>query len=119
MSDPLAIANAYIRLWNESDPQARRRLFAEHWTADASYVDPLAQAKGAEELSALIGGVQERFPQFRFSLLGQPDAHGENLRFSWGLGPDGAEPPIKGTDFARLDGGRLGSVVGFLDQVPA
>jgi hypothetical protein len=41
------------------------------------------------------------------------------VRFSWGLGPHGAEPPIKGTDFVTLEGGRLHRVVGFLDQVPA
>jgi hypothetical protein len=36
-----------------------------------------------------------------------------------GLGPHGAEPPIKGTDFVTLEDRRLHRVVGFLDQVPA
>ena len=35
----------------------------------------------------------------RFHLLGQPNGYGEHVRFSWGLGPDGADSPIKGTDF--------------------
>src|SRR3954468_982862 len=35
----------------------------------------------------LIGAVHERFPNFRFSLLGEPDGFGTNVRFSWGLGP--------------------------------
>src|SRR3954464_15703040 len=43
----------------------------------------------------LIGAVHERFPNFRFSLLGEPDGFGTNVRFSW--------------DSAR----------NFLDQVPA
>ena len=44
---------------------------------------------------------------------------GDRLRFSWGLGPDGADSPIKGTDFAVLSGGKIRSITGFLDQVPA
>ena len=46
------------------------------------------------------------------------DAHGEHLRFSWTLGPSGAEDLIEGTDFAQVDGGKLRAVTGFLDKVP-
>jgi len=38
--------------------------------------------------------------------------------FSWGLGPEGVDSPIKGTDFAVLKDGRIRSITGFLDQVP-
>jgi hypothetical protein len=34
------------------------------------------------------------------------------------LGPDGADSPIKGTDFAVLRDGQIHSITGFLDQVP-
>ena len=40
------------------------------------------------------------------------------MRLSWGLGPDGADAPIKGTDFGRVERGRLKSVTGFFDQLP-
>ena len=113
------IAHRYIALWNETDASRRLQLLADGWTADARYVDPLANAAGAEGISALIAAVQSRFPGFRFRLLGKPDAHGEHLRFSWTLGPEASEDLIQGTDFARLDGGRLSSVTGFLDKVPA
>jgi hypothetical protein len=29
------------------------------------------------------------------------------------------DSPIKGTDFAVIEGGRIRSIAGFLDQVPA
>ena len=67
----------------------------------------------------LVEGVQARFPGFRFTLLGPADGYDDNLRFSWGLGPEGGEALIKGTDFATLENGRLKTVYGFLDQVPA
>ena len=65
--------------------------------------------------------MQQRFPDFRFRLAGPVDAHHDQLRFSWELGPAGApEAPIAGSDVAVRDGaGRLVSVFGFLDRVPA
>lgn len=113
------VAQRYIALWNETDASRRLQLLAEGWTADASYVDPIGNAAGAESISALIAAVQARFPGFRFKLLGKPDAHGEHLRFSWTLGPEASQDLIQGTDFARLADGRLQSVTGFLDKVPA
>jgi hypothetical protein len=62
--------------------------------------------------------MQQRFPDFKFALIGTPNGYSDKLRFSWGLGPDGADSPIKGTDFAVLKDGRIRSVTGFLDQVP-
>ncbi|MDM0045477.1 nuclear transport factor 2 family protein [Variovorax dokdonensis] len=117
-ADAMDVANDYIALWNETDPQRRLALLAQSWTDDARYVDPLAQASGREGISTLIGAVQARFPGFRFRLLGQPDSHGEHLRFSWELGPQHAGDMIQGTDFAQLSDGRLRSVTGFLDKVP-
>lgn len=118
MTDAQTIADRYIELWNERDAARRADILAAAWSSDARYTDPLATAKGAAEISALIGGVQQRFPDFSFALIGKVDSFGDNLRFSWGLGPKGADAPIKGTDFASVRNGKLESVTGFLDQVP-
>ena len=123
MTDHVTIARRYIELWNERAAGRRRELLSENWTADASYVDPLMKGDGPDGIDALIAGVQQRFPDFSFTLIGEPNGYGDHvrfhLRFSWGLGPDGVDSPIKGTDFAVLSGGRIRSVTGFLDQVPA
>jgi len=116
--DPAGVAAQYIAVWNETDAARRLKLLETHWTEDARYVDPLAQGSGRSQISALVDGVQQRFPGFRFALKGQPDAHGEHMRFSWTLGPSGAADLIEGTDFAQLQDGRLRSVTGFLDKVP-
>ena len=118
MTDHATIARRYIDLWNERTPSRRREMLSEDWTADATYVDPLMHGAGHDGVDALIAGVQQKFPDFKFTLIGQPNAHGDHLRFSWGLGPDGADSPIKGTDFAVLKGGRIRTITGFLDQVP-
>src|SRR5262245_42156965 len=118
MTDAAKIARRYIELWNEKVPSRRREILSQDWTRDARYVDPLMSGDGADGVDALIAGVQQRFPEFSFKLIGEPDGFGDHLRFSWGLGPEGADSTIKGTDFAVLKDGRIQSITGFLDQVP-
>jgi hypothetical protein len=119
MSNAAQIAERYIAVWNEADPARRDALLAEHWSENATYVDPLMKGDGRSEISALIGGVHQRFPGFRFALDGRADGYGDHVRFAWTLGPESEPDMIKGTDFAIVEAGRLKSVTGFLDKVPA
>jgi hypothetical protein len=119
MTDVRQVAHRYIELWNERAPNRRREMLAANWTNDARYVDPLMSGDGHDGVDALISGVQQKFPGFKFILIGEPNGFGQHVRFSWGLGPEGADSPIKGTDFAVLSqDGRIKSITGFLDQVP-
>ena len=68
MTDATTIARRYIALWNERTPSRRREMLATHWTADARYVDPLMSGDGHDGVDALIAGVQQRFPDFKFAL---------------------------------------------------
>ncbi|MEJ8849146.1 nuclear transport factor 2 family protein [Variovorax rhizosphaerae] len=116
--DAAGIAQRYIALWNETDAAQRQRMLEAGWSEEARYVDPHMQARGHREISTLVSAVHQRFPGFRFALAGQADAHGDNLRFSWTLGPSGADDLIQGTDFVQVEAGKLRSVTGFLDKVP-
>jgi hypothetical protein len=114
------VIERYIASWNETDPQRRRKLVDELWAADASYIDPLVEAHGCDEIDATIAAVQAQFPGFTFTLVGPVDARHSQARFTWGLGPAGAEPVVVGFDVAvAAADGRLASVLGFLDKVPA
>jgi hypothetical protein len=119
MTDVKTIAARYIDLWNERTPARRREILSQNWARDARYVDPLMSGDGHDGVDALIAGVQQRFPDFKFKLIGEPNGYGDHVRFSWGLGPEGCEAPIKGTDFAVLSDNRIQRITGFLDQVPA
>ena len=113
------IVEKYLAAWNETDPAKRRSLVDSVWAEDGRYTDPLGDARGRAEIDGLIGAVQQQFPGFVFTLGGTVDAHHEQARFSWHLGPaDAAEPVVIGFDVAVLDGDRIGSVYGFLDKVP-
>jgi len=120
MSDFSKLAGQYIAAWNETDPAARRALIDEVWSADGRYIDPLAEVAGHDQIDAVIAAVQAQFPGMTFRLAGAVDAHHDQARFTWELGPAGTEPVIVGFDVAQRDAdGRLALVLGFLDKVPA
>jgi hypothetical protein len=113
------LAERYLACWNETDPAARRRLIESHWAADATYIDPVADARGHDALDATIAAVQAQFPGFVFTQLDDMDAHHQQARFGWGLGLPGEEPVVEGFDVVVLDTeGRIERVYGFLDKVP-
>ena len=68
----------------------------------------------------MIEGAREQFPGLPFTLHGIPDGHGPFVRFTWTLASTGGDAVAAGTDVVRLDAdGRIGEVIGFLDDVTA
>ena len=113
-------AERYLAAWNQTDPGARRAAVDALFAADARYTDPLVDAQGRDAIDATIAAVHQQFPGFVFTLAGPADAHHDQVRFTWHLGPEGTEPPITGFDVAVVDGdGRIRTVLGFLDRVPS
>ncbi len=114
------VIDRYLACWNETDPAARRKLIDEVRADDARYIDPLAEAHGRDEIDATIAAAQRQFPGFVFALAGPVYAHHRQARFTWGLGPEGAEPLVIGFDVAVTDhDSKIVDVLGFLDKVPA
>jgi SnoaL-like domain len=120
MSDFDIVVQRYLAAWNETDPQRRRAAIEEAFTDDIRYVDPLAAVEGHAALDGLIGAVQGQFPGLVFTPGGTVDAHHQQARFTWHLGPAGEEPVVIGFDVAELGAdGRIRTVLGFIDQAPA
>ncbi len=75
----------------------------------------------------MISAAHEQFPGFAFRLTGSVDGHHDTARFSWELvseaggTPSGGDAaPVAGSDVITLDAeGRITSVLGFLDRMPA
>lgn len=116
---PRLIADAYIETWNAANADQRRSLLSRHWSPQASYVDPLMQGAGPEQIAGLIEAVKTRFPGFRFQLQGTPNGYGAYIRLAWTLGAPGHEAPIEGSDVLELQDGRIARVIGFIDKAPA
>ncbi|HET7660186.1 MAG TPA: nuclear transport factor 2 family protein [Oryzihumus sp.] len=120
MTDFTQLAQSYIQTWNETDATARRAAVERLWAPTGRYVDPIVDVQGHEQIAATIGAVQERFAGMAFELLGGVDSHHAQARFQWGLGPAGQEPLVVGFDVLEVgQDGRVETVLGFLDRVPA
>ncbi len=118
MTDTAALVRRYLAAWNATDPAARREAIAAAFTPDARYVDPMADVRGHDGVDALIAGAQEQFAGLTFTPGEVLDAHHDVVRFTWHLGPAGAEPVVIGFDVAEVaEDGRLERVHGFLDRV--
>ncbi|MFJ5533014.1 nuclear transport factor 2 family protein [Streptomyces sp. NPDC093261] len=111
----------YLEAWNSRDPQALTKAVAAAWGPDGTYTDPLTDAAGHEQIAAAIAGAHAQFPGFSFRLLGTVDGHHDIARFAWELVSDAdGSAPVAGFDVIALDGdGRIRTVHGFLDRVPA
>jgi hypothetical protein len=120
MSDYQHAAEAYISVWNETDPAARRALISELFTVQASYTDPLGAVHGHDGIDQFVAGAQAQFAGLVFSLSGNADGHHDTARFTWHLGaPDTDEPLVIGFDVIAIEDGRINQVYGFLDKVPS
>ena len=119
MSDFTELAQRYLATWNETDPAARRALIDEVWSPGGRYIDPLAEVAGRDQIDALVAAAQGQFPGMTFRLSGVVDAHHDQARSTWELGPDGTAV-VEGFDVVqRAADGKLDLVLGFLDKVPA
>lgn len=113
------VVTRYLDTWNATDANLREQLLDTYWASDCTYVDPMMDVVGREQLSTGIDAVYQQFPGFEFSLVGTADIQQRHLRFQWGFGPAGKEPVIIGFDVLSVDEHqRIASVYGFLDKVP-
>ncbi len=115
-----SLVDRYLEAWNEADDDRRAHLLAALFSADAEYRDPVMRGDAPGGINAMIAAARAQFPGAVFHRLGAAEAHHDALRFTWALrAADGADLAL-GTDVGRLnDDGRLRSVIGFLDPVPA
>ena len=114
MTDASQVLNRYLAVWNSQAD------VGEVFTEQARYVDPLVDVTGHEAIAATVAAARAQFPGWTFRPLGTAEAHHDQVRFSWELGPDGGDAPVAGSDVVTVGrDGRIASVTGFLDRVPA
>ncbi len=115
-----SVIEAYVATWNETDPARRRAGIARAWVEEARYRDPVMASDGYDGLDAMLAGVQARFPGFVLKRISKVDCHTGSARFSWSLGPADGPSVVEGVDFGTLTReGKLASIVGFIDKMPA
>ena len=113
-----AVVDAYMASWDEADDAKRAALVTQAWAADGRYVDPLQEANGHAELTAMGPNVQQHYPGARFARRSDVDVHHDQVRFAWDLtNPDGSVV-VGGVDVGRIGAdGRLVSIAGFFGDL--
>jgi len=119
VKDASQLVSGYLAAFNETDQTRRRSLVEQLYTADCAYTDPHADVSGPVGVCEFIAQTQERFPGYRFALVGDVDAHHDQARFQWQAGP--AEDPGRfvGFDVIVCEDDRIDRVLGFMDAAPA
>jgi hypothetical protein len=109
----------YVAAWNETDPEARRRLLERSLTADAPVIYPTAYCARRDDAVAAIGELQARFPGMRIVQTSGLDEHHGYLRATWRLLRGDGATQVDGVDYAELaTDGRFARVIGFHDPLP-
>lgn len=107
------------RVFNERDPLARSNAIAELYTADPVMYEPDAIVTGRAAISAVAGGLLERFgPDFAFVAAGSALGHHGMATLRWHAGPAKGPVAVTGADMAEILDGRIARLWVLLDPPP-
>ena len=97
MLDPQEIANRYAALWNETDPEARRRGIADFFAPDAEHYVRTREAKGYAALEQRIIGSHEKNVRdggYRFRAAPGAQLLRKVVTFNWEMVPASAPDKV-------------------------
>lgn len=114
-----AVVTVYGSAWNESDAAARLCALEASLTPSVTYIDPTIDTATREDLSDAIGAFLASAAGSSIVQTSGLDARDGELRFVWEFRTNGATV-IRGYDYMELDEtGRISSVRGYWDPIPA
>jgi hypothetical protein len=117
------LADRYVALWNEPDPDSRRRLIAELWTEDGTHIlqppqeireiaagpgiglTATLEARGHAALEARATSAYEEFVapgSFSFRRRDNVERLADVVKFSWEMISTGGEVAAVGLEFLIL-----------------
>jgi hypothetical protein len=81
------LADRYIAIWNEPDPQIRRKLIDELWAEDSAYHNRLFTVWGRDMIENVISAAYGEYSARGFTFKSQNDAYGHHngVRVGWVL----------------------------------
>jgi len=104
-----------LDIFDEHDPDKRAAAIERVFTSDCEFSDPYGTYRGHAEIEQVVLNLHARFGGFRFHLTSEPDVIVEGGRVTWSYGPPGAPATRRGTDIARVRGGRIAVLLTFMD----
>jgi hypothetical protein len=124
MDDIGKLIERYVAMWNEPDPQARRRAIAELWSEDAAHYVRDIEYRGHARLEERVRSAHERFVgtgEHVFAANGDAQQRGNAIRFTWRMiTAEGGAVAGAGCDFLVLAAdGRIAADYQFPEPTPA
>jgi SnoaL-like domain len=107
MNDAQRLADRYVAVWNETDPDRRRRTIAELWTPDGRHYVDTREAHGYDALEKRITSSHEKNVRdggHRFRAAPHARALRDMVAFQWEMRPaDGERMVANGLAVLMLD----------------
>jgi hypothetical protein len=121
MTDPNELADRYVAIWNEPDPERRRAAVKQLWSdagmqilrppqeirevAETLAMSPILESRGHAELEARVTRAHEQFAaKYEFRRSGRADRLQDVLTFRWeAILRDSGEPDGAGRHVFMLD----------------
>jgi hypothetical protein len=123
MNTVAELAERYVAVWNEADPETRRRRIAELWTREGGTSHRLIDAFGYEALEGRVTRSYDKWiaeKGYRFRALGKAVGHHGTVKFVWEMVPaDGGGAISVGIDLLVLGpDGRIQIAYQFIEPGP-
>jgi hypothetical protein len=99
-----------LEVFGERDPERRHSAIARTYTEDVVFADAEGQVQGHAAIHAKAQEILDGAPGFAFRTDGD-FAQAQDLGYlAWALGPEGADPVVRGADMGLIRGDRLAKV---------
>ena len=108
------------RLSTWSEPEAERRLerVAACWESDGSPVDAPLDGQGHDGISALMGAMQDHYPDHVIVRRSDVEVHHDTFRVAWELRSATGDVALSGIDVGLISNeGRLSRINGYFGEV--
>jgi hypothetical protein len=126
MRDVTELVDRYVAVWNEPDPEARRRTIASLWAEDGATLAKAAEncARGYDAIEARVTNAYRKWVRdagFVFRSRHNVDTHNGVVKFGWEMvAAAGGKPGATGVNVFLLgDDGRIRIDYMFSDPDPA
>ena len=124
------LAERYVAVWNDPDPQSRQSQIAEHWNENGANLTATLEARGSRLAARGYEALADRVEQSHnkwirdngmvFRSCANATGHDNVVKFNWDMTPAaGGEPVTIGFDFLILDeDGRILDDYQFTEPLP-
>jgi len=117
------LVDRYVALWNEADPDQRRRRIAELWHENGLHANRRAEWRGHAQMMERVTGSYEKSIRdggHRFEPASPPEGYRNVVRFTWYMRPQqGGAIAAQGSELLVLaPDGRIAADYQFIDPTP-